>query len=59
MKAVVTVKVKAGYLSFPFVGPVELTDIEKSHVVATDSYGFQNKVGEAVVELLREEEVPT
>jgi hypothetical protein len=55
MKAVVTVKVKGGYLSFPWDGPVTLQNVESSEIVSSKGYSYKDDVGKAVVELLDRE----
>lgn len=59
MKAAVTVKVRGGYLTFPFKGAVTLADVENTEVVSAMDYNYKDKVGKSVVELLTREEEPS
>ena len=58
MKAAITVKVKGGYVTFPYIGPVTLEDISKTEVVSTRDYNYSEKVGGVVVDMLKESEAP-
>jgi len=57
MKAVVTIKLKEGYMILEMdVGAIVQEDLLTSTVVGTDSYSYRDKVGRVAVDILEVKE---